>query len=202
MHQPTRLGSASWMIAVGDPAGELERLRPVAGDPYRQTLLARPVKPERRAFVGHFAPFTEVADHGRRLLEHREIGGLLAQDATGRVPAADAQVHPPSGKLLEDREDARGDRRLPGRRVRHTGPKPHPVGVLGHEREQHVGLLPEHVAVEEPSVREARGLRASRERDHAIERVVRFQRESEVHEVRNPSEVSRAIARRARFGCG
>src|SRR5205807_1176106 len=42
--------------AIGDPTGELERLRPVSDDPDREALLAGPVEPEPRSFVGDLAP--------------------------------------------------------------------------------------------------------------------------------------------------
>src|SRR5439155_27086777 len=75
--------------AVGDAAGELERLRSVSGDPDRQALLPGPVESQRRPFVGHLASFAEVADDLGGFFEHREVGGLLSEDAARRVAAAD-----------------------------------------------------------------------------------------------------------------
>src|SRR5207244_2444797 len=94
MHQPTRLGSASWMIAPS-------ATRPVSS----------------RAF--------------------------------GPYPAIQ-----------------------PGGRVRHAGAEAHPFAVLRHEGEEHVRLLPQHVAVEEPAVTEAGRLGEPRERRDPSERMV------------------------------
>ena len=144
--------------AVGDAARELEGLRPVARDPDRQTLLSGPIEAQGRALVRDLAPFAQVANDVRRFLEHREVGRLLPEDAPSRIPAPDAEVHASAGELLEDREDARRHRRFARGRVRHACPEPHALGVLSHERERHVGLLPQDVAVEEPPVREAGGV--------------------------------------------
>src|SRR2546428_1320213 len=170
--------------AVGDAAGELERLRPVSGDPDGKALLAGPVESQRRPFVGHLASFAEVADDLRGFLEHREVRGLLSEDAARRVAAANAEVHAPARELLQDREHARGHGRFARRRVRHARSEAHPLGVLRHEREENVGLLPQDVTVEEPPVGEPRGLGEPRQRRDSFERVVRFEREAEVHETR------------------
>src|SRR5882762_5804315 len=58
--------------AVGDAPGELEGLRPVAGDPHREALLSGPIELQLRAFVRDLAALAEIADHVGRLLEHRE----------------------------------------------------------------------------------------------------------------------------------
>src|SRR5256885_12691155 len=55
-----------------------------------------------------------------------------------------------------------------------------------------VGLLPQDVAVEEPSVGEPRGLGEPRERRNSFERVVRFECEAEVHET---ADVRSAVPR-------
>jgi len=51
------------------------------------------------------------------------------------------------------------------------------LGVLSHEREEHVGLLPEHVTVEDPAVGEAVALGQRARLDRALERDIRLQRE-------------------------
>src|SRR2546423_13797131 len=170
--------------AVGYPSGELERLRPVPRDPDRKAMLFGPPETQLRSFVRRAAAFAEIADHVRGLLEHREVGRLLTEDPPGRTATADAEIHPAARQLLEDREDARRHRGFAGRRVRHARPEPHPLGVLRHQRQQDVGLLPEHMTVEEPAVPEAGALSEPRQRRDPLERMVRFEREAEVHEVR------------------
>ena len=172
---------------VGDTSGQLERLRPVPRDPHRKVLLSGPVEAQRRAFVRDLAALAEIADDVRCLLEHREVRRLLPEDPPRRVATADAEVHPAARELLKHREHARGDGGLAGRWVRHARPEPHPLGVLRHQREEDVRLLPEHVTVEKPSVREAGGFGEPRERRDPLERVVRFEGETEVHDRRNAS---------------
>src|SRR5919197_4870676 len=48
--------------AVGDPAGDLERLRAVAGDPHAERVLRRPIEPQGSALVHDLAALAQVAD--------------------------------------------------------------------------------------------------------------------------------------------
>src|SRR5438128_212154 len=92
--------------------------------------------------------------------------------ASWMIAPTDAEVHPAAGKLLQHRQHARCDRWLAGGWVRHAGAEAHPFAVLRHEGEEHVRLLPQHVAVEEPAVTEAGRLGEPRERRDPSERMV------------------------------
>src|SRR6266540_1433846 len=179
--------------AVGDSARERECFGPVTGDPHRQAVLLGPVETELRPFVRDLAALAELADHLCRLFEACERRRCLSEHAPGGVAAPDAEIHAALGQQLQHGEGACGHRWLARRGICDAGPEPHALGVLRHEREEDVRLLPEDVAVEDPAVREATLLRQPREAYRAFERDIRLQREPELHESRESIEYESVV---------
>ena len=108
---------------VGDPAGQLERDRPVAGDPDRQPVAPGPGQLEHRPLVLDRPALDEGPDDVDRLLEVLHRGRRLAEDPPGGVAPPDPEVHPAAADLVEDGQRGGGHRRLAGGRVRDAGPE-------------------------------------------------------------------------------
>ena len=87
----------------------------------------------------------------------------------------------PSGDEVQRRQRARGHARLARRRVGDTGAQPHPVRVEGHQRQERIDLLPQHVGVEQPAIAEAGRLRLPGQGDGPLDGVVGLEGEAEVH---------------------
>ncbi len=166
---------------VRDAAGHGDRHRAVAGDPHGQRPAARPREAQVRALVRDRLAGHERADDPDRLLGVGQRDRRLAQHPTGGVAAADAEVHPAVGDLVERGQQRGGHRRLAGARVRHAGPETQPRGRAGHEREQRIGVAPQDVAVEQPAVREPGGLGLAGQRERPLDRVVGLEGETELH---------------------
>ena len=143
--------------AVGDPSGHREGHRPVAGDPDRQ----RPAAPS----TGSWSSVPSYVD-GRPATSSRMtriasssvaivVGGLPSTRRAESPRPMPRSIRPP---LTARRATASADavtRRLAGRRVRDAGPEPQPLGRLGHERQEGIGVAPQDVGVEQPAVVEA-----------------------------------------------
>jgi hypothetical protein len=86
---------------VGDPSGHRDRHRPVPRDPHRQGPAARPREDEVRALVRDRATGHERPDDADRLLGVGHRDRWLPEDATRRIAAADAEIHPAVADLVE-----------------------------------------------------------------------------------------------------
>ena len=181
--------------AVRDPPGQLEGHGAVARDPDREPVAAGPAELEHRPLELDRATLDESADHVDRRLEILHRRRSLAQHAPRRVAAADAQVHAPAGDFVQDGERGRGDRGLASGRVRDARPEPERGRRLGDERQRRVRVGPQHVAVEQPAVREPRRLCLRRECERPLDRVFRLEREPELH-ARSPVRSPRNQAAR------
>jgi TRAP-type mannitol/chloroaromatic compound transport system permease small subunit len=167
--------------AVGHAPGHGQGHRSVAGDPHRELRFAGPGELQLGALVGDGAALDEVADHPDRLLRIGERDRRLAEEAPGRVAAPDAEVHPSAAHLVEGREARGGHGRLARARIRDAGAEAERGRVLGDEREERVRIAPQDVRVEQPQVVEPYRLAELCELDRSLDRVLRFERESELH---------------------
>ena len=178
--------------AVADAAGDRERLRPVAGDPDRdrRQLRPHPLQLEVLVVPVDLAAVHELVDHRERLLELRDLHRLPADEADGRVAAADAHHHPAVGQVVQRRVRAREHRRVARRRVRHEVAELDRRGLARRDREHRDRLLPEDVRVVRPRVAEAVPLGELDQLEPARERRIRENGDAEVHS-REPTAARR-----------
>ena len=166
---------------VGHATGHRQGHRTVAGDPHRERPAAGPREVEVGPLVGDRASLDEGLDDDDRLFEGGHRGGRLAEHATGGVPAPDAEIHPATRHLVEDRKGRCRHRRFAGRRIRDACPEPEPRRGLGHQGQQDVRLAPQHVRIEQPAVVEPGRLGLAGQGKGALERVIGLEREPELH---------------------
>jgi len=135
--------------AVPLPAGDGERLRPVARDMHLdlRQLRADPLQLELLAVPLDLFPVHERLDHAQCFLELRDSHRLLPDVAARRVTPADAHDHAPVGDVVKRCVGAREHRRLARARVRDHVTQLDLRRPVGDERKHRERLLPEHVGV-------------------------------------------------------
>lgn len=167
--------------AVADAARGAESFGTVAGDPDARGLAIGPGKMRGDAVEVNSFAFVESAESADKFLKSFEGGGFFAEDATGAVPAADAELHAAAGKLIQRGEEAGGNGDVADGGIGDAGAEMHFFGVGGDERQERKRLHPDDVRVEDPAVGEAGGFGLAAEREDAVNRDVGFDGDAEVH---------------------
>src|SRR5207249_11804269 len=97
------------------------------------------------------------------------------------IAASDAHNHAPARDQLQRREQAGGTSQVPNRGVCNARPELHLSSSARHQCQERVGLLPQHVRVEDPSVFEARALGLFRKAENSLDLKVWFDSDAEIH---------------------
>ena len=169
-------------VAICMFADGSQRFWSVPGTPDRKVPpVLDPRDPEAFPRVLHLTAGNETSDDLHRLGQRGEVRGFLADVAERRIAAPDAA----DGAALEhvvERCQQRGENGLvPRSRVRHHRPHDHVRSVGQYQPEDHERLLPQHVRVEGPAVREAVVLSEFGEIDEPARGRIRLQHNPEVH---------------------
>ena len=135
-------------------------------------------------------PFMKSLIIAQRCFELGDRRRLAAHHAHRAVAAADPHHHAAVGDVLQRRVGARGHGRLAGHRVGDAHADPHPLGLVGQQRDQRVRLLPQDRGVVGPAGVEAERLGLDDQLDQPLVGRVGQDGDAEVQHQRRPARGS------------